>query len=71
MNFIQLYQTLTNKEVKQQLRNKVVIACHIQQSTFYTWIRRGVIPIWHRSTVNQVAANFPELKQLTPEPENQ
>lgn len=59
MTFLEIYQNLTDREEKQDLRNKIVSACEIQQSTFYSWLRREKLPRRARNKISEIL-NVPE-----------
>lgn len=54
MNFINYYKSISDKEIKQTLRNKIIEVCKIQHSTFYSWLKRGKIPALAMEKINQI-----------------
>jgi len=54
MNFINYYKSISDKEKKQTLRNKVIEVCKIQQATFYSWVIRGKITPLAQDKINEL-----------------
>jgi hypothetical protein len=54
MEIIEIYQGITDKKLKQSIRNEIVKVCEIQQTTFYSWINRKIIPKWHIARIVDV-----------------
>jgi hypothetical protein len=67
MTFYEIYQNLTDKEDKRELRNKVVSVCEIQPSTWYSWLQRKKIPKKARIKISEIL-NVPE-SELFPKKE--
>lgn len=54
MDFFQNYQSIDEREERQQLRNKILIACEVQFTTFYSWLKRKKIPLKHQPKISKV-----------------
>jgi hypothetical protein len=61
MTFLEIQHTLNDREDKQEFRNKIVSACEIQQSTYYSWLRRGKIPRKAQKKISELL-NVPETE---------
>ena len=51
MEFITYYQNISVKAEKRKLRNKIIEACKIQHSTFYSWLARKKIPLLAQTVI--------------------
>ena len=59
MTFYEHCQSLKEQEDKREFRNKVVMVCEIQQSTWYSWLKRKKIPKKARLKISEIL-NVPE-----------
>ena len=48
------YQSLPNLKTKRQFRKKIIDACKIEHSTFYTWIYRKIIPALAQNVISEI-----------------
>lgn len=67
MNFFEYYQSLPDLKTKRQFRKKIIEACKIEHSTFYTWIHRKIVPALAQSVISKIM-NKP-ISELFPEHE--
>jgi len=54
MKFSDYYKSLSNKQVRQSVRNRIVEATGIQIITFYGWLRRGKIPSQYHNAIAEI-----------------
>ena len=69
MDFITHYQAISDNSEKRSLRNKIINACCIQHSTFYSWIHRAKIPLLAQKVISEIMEQ--PQKELFPESENE
>ncbi len=67
MDFITHYQAISDNSEKRSLRNRIIKACCIQHSTFYSWIHRSKIPLLAQEKIAEIMEQpqkelFPESK---------
>ena len=69
MEFIAYYQNISEKTEKRELRNKIIDACKIQHSTYYSWLHRKTIPLLAQEKIAEIIGK--PVEELFPEKENE
>jgi len=67
MNFFDYYQTLPNLKTKRDFRKKIINACKIEHSTFYSWVYRKIIPALAQNVISEIMDK--PISELFPEHE--
>lgn len=73
-SFIETYNGLKTRNSQKIMRERVIAACEISPKTFYSWLRRGYIPIGkHQERIAElygvpIEVYFPVLKEQSDEP---
>lgn len=44
-SFIEFYKSLKTRKAQKIMRERVIEACEIENSTFYSWLQRGDVPV--------------------------